>query len=218
MITNVEKNLYNTYLRISRTAKNKPFSYRKDFSDMDESTQLHLTRISNLLFKYPHINPDEYFLAPYKAYPNAEHFTIDYYSGMGAVEAFSIYMRQIQEMPPDSDEQLNFIKKSLKFIGSFCIKSKIEVKDYPNHKTGLTYDWMKHIKRHEISVYAIMEFPEVSSIIQAAAEDERELFLGDVGTYFFGYKSKYLQSTIAKQLMREGLEKISKIVKSTVEK
>jgi hypothetical protein len=185
---------------------------------MDESTQLHLTRISNLLFKYPHINPDEYFLAPYKVYPNAEHFTIDYYSGMGAVEAFSIYMRQIQEMPPDSDEQLNFIKKSLKFIGSFCIKSKIEVKDYPNHKTGLTYDWMKHIKRHEISVYAIMEFPEVSSIIQAAAEDERELFLGDVGTYFFGYKSKYLQSTIAKQLMREGLEKISKIVKSTVEK
>lgn len=217
MITNVEKNLYNTYLRVSRTSKNKPFSYRKDFTDMDESTLLHLTRISNLLFKYPHISPEDYFLAPYKVYPNAEHFTIAYYAGMGAVEAFTIYMKQIQEMPPDSDEQLNFIKKSLRFIGTFCIKEKISIKDYPKYKTGITYDWMKHIKKHEISVYAIMEFSEISDIIQSAEEDEKELFLGDVGKYFFGYKSKYIQSKLAKQLMREGLAKISKIVDSSIE-
>jgi len=217
VITNVEKNLYNTYLRISRTVKNKPFSYRKDFSDMDDSTLLQLTRISNLFFKYPHISPDDYFLAPYKVYPNAEHFTLDYYAGMGAVEAFSIYMKQIQEMLPDSDEQLTYIKASLRFIGSFCIKNKISIKEYPQHKTGLTYDWMKHIKKHEISVYSIMEFPEIHAIIQSAAEDEKELFLGDVGKYFLGYKAKYIQSKLAKQLMREGLEKISKIVDNKVD-
>jgi hypothetical protein len=44
------------------------------------------------------------------------------------------------------------------------------------------------------------------------AEDEKELFLGEVGTYYWGYKSKYMQSEFAKQLVKEGISKINKIV------
>jgi len=212
MLTNAEKNLYNVYLRVSRTARNKPFTYRKDFSDLDDSIQLHLNRIYNLLIKYPHIEPDEYFLAPFKVYPNADHFALDYYAGMGAVASYSTYMKQLQEMHPDSDEQLEFIKKSLKYIGSFCIKNKIKLEDYPNFKVGLTYEWMKQIKRHEISIYVLMEFPEISNIIKEVADDEKELFLGEIGKYYLGYKSKYVQSKIAKELVKEGLNKIRKIV------
>ena len=123
MITNAEKNLYNTYLRISRISRDKPFSYRKDFTDLDDKTAIHLNRISNLLFKYPHIDPEDYFRAPFKVYPNAEHFALEYYSGMGGVNAYTMYMKQLQEMPPDSDEQLEFIKRSLRHVGSFCIKT-----------------------------------------------------------------------------------------------
>jgi len=216
MITNIEKNLYNTYLRISRTAKDKPFSYRKDFSDMDDSTILHLKRISNLLHKYPHIMPDDYFMAPYKVYPNAEHFALDYYAGMGAVNAYSLYMKQLQEMPPDSDEQLEFIKRSLKTLGTFCIRNNINVCKYPTFKSGLTYEWMKQIKKHEISIYVLMEFSEISNIIKEVPEDERELFLGEVGAYYWGYKSKYMQSTLAKQLVNEGLDRINKVVNSKI--
>lgn len=212
MITNVEKLLYNTYLRVSRTAKDKPFTYRKDFSDMDDSTLLHLKRIAILLSKYPHIDADEYFLAPFKVYPNAEHFTIDYYAGMGAVNAYTLYMKQIQEMPPDSDEQLQFIRKSLKYIGSFCIKNKIKLESYPTFKSGLSYDWMKHVKKHEVSVYVLMAFPEISDIIKESAEDEKELFLGEIGKYFWGYKTKLIQSQIAKELISEGLKRVSKVV------
>ena len=71
---------------------------------------------------------------------------------------------------------------------------------------------MKHVKKHEISVYVLMEFPEISSIIKEAAEDEKELFLGEIGTYFWGYKSKYIQSTLAKELVKEGMQIIKKIV------
>lgn len=212
MITNVEKLLYNTYLRVSRTAKDKPFTYRKDFSDMDDSTLLHLKRIAILLSKYPHIDADEYFLAPFKVYPNAEHFTIDYYAGMGAVNAYTLYMKQIQEMPPDSDEQLQFIRKSLKYIGSFCIKNKIKLESYSTFKSGLSYDWMKHVKKHEVSVYVLMAFPEISDIIKESAEDEKELFLGEIGKYFWGYKTKLIQSQIAKELISEGLKRVSKVV------
>lgn len=203
-------------MRVSRTAKNKPFSYRKDFSDMDDSALLFLKRISNLLFKYPHINPDDYFLSPYKVYPNAEHFTLEYYAGMGGVNAYSLYMKQIQEMSPDSDEQLEFIKRSLKYIGSFCIKHNITLKQYPTFKIGLTYEWMKQVKKHEISIYVLMEFSEISNIIQEVGEDEKELFLGEMGNYFWGYKSKYIQSKLAKELVKLGISKISEIVNNKI--
>jgi len=214
MLTNTEKNLYNTYLRISRSSRNKPFSYRKDFTDLDDSSILFTKRIAILLAKYPHIEAEEYFTAPFKIYPTAEYFPLEYFAGMGGVNAYTIYMKQIQEMSPDSDEQLQFIKKSLRFIGQFCIKNNISIEGYPTFKTGVTYDWMKHVKRHEISVYVLMEFPEISNVIREAAEDEKELFLGEVGTYFWGYKTKYMQSTVAKELVREGISKINKIVNS----
>jgi hypothetical protein len=49
-----------------------------------------------------------------------------------------------------------------------------------------------------------MEFAEISNIIKEVAEDEKELFLGEIGTYYWGYKSKYIQSKLAKQLVKEG--------------
>jgi hypothetical protein len=173
---------------------------------------LHLKRIYSLLVKYPHITPEDYFTAPYKVYPNAEHFGLDFFAGMGGVAAYTNYMKQIQELPPDSEEQLEFIKRSLKYIGSFCIRQKITLEQYPTHKSGITLDWMKQIKKHEISIYVLMEFQEISNLIREVADDEKELFLGDVGTYFWGYKSKYNQSEFAKKLVKEGLAKINKII------
>ena len=216
MVTEREKHIYNTYLRVSRTARNKPFTYRKDFSDLDDSTKLFLKRIDNLLIKYPHISVENYFIAPFKVYPNAEHFALEYFANMGGVNAYTTYMKQIQEMSPDSDEQLEFIKRSLKHIGLFCLMHKITLEQYPTYRTGLTYDWMKQIKKHEISIYALMEFSEIGDIIKEIADDEKELFLGDVGTFFWGYKTKYTQSKLANVLVKTGMEKINKIIKTKI--
>jgi len=212
MVTNQEKNLYNTFLRISRTSQNKPFSYRKDFSTLDESSLLYTKRIYNLLSKYRHIKAEAYFLAPYKVYPNKEYFPLEFYAKMGGVSAYTMYMRQVQEMKPDSEEQLNFIAESLQFIGSHCIRNNISLDEYPTFKTGVTYDWMKQIKKHEISIYALMEFSKVGDIIGSAQEDEKELFLGDIGVDFGHYRSKYIQSKTAKTLVREGTKRIKKVI------
>lgn len=211
-ITRTEKSLYNTYLYVSKTIRNKPFRYRKDFDNFDERDAYHLKRISTLLYKYPHIKSEMYFKAPYVIHPDDEHFSLDFYAGMGGVEAYRMYMKYIQELNPDDPEQLEFIKESLKFIGSFCVRQKIALEDYPKHKTGVTYNWMKHLKQHQISVYALMEFSGVNDIIMEAPEDERELFLGETGKYFLGYKTRYLNSILARKLVTEGIKRIQKVV------
>lgn len=213
MITDYEKKIYNTYLRITRSIKNLPFTLRKDFDTLDATSRVAIHRIGSLLSRYPHITPDEYFTAPYKVYPSKEHFDIEFFAGQGAIHAFTIYRKQIQEAHVDSDESLKFIADSLKFIGSFCAKKHIQLNDYPTFKSGVTYDWMKHIKQYNISVYSLMEFSGINDIIANTPEDEKQLFLGDVGSRFLTFKVKYTQSQYAKPLVIEGLKKVELIIK-----
>ena len=212
MITKFEQRLYNTYLYVSRTTRGKPFSARKDFSDFDSKKEYHIRRISNLLVRYPHIDPDMYFKAAYEVYPDEDHFDISYFSGMGAINAYTLYMKKLRELPPDDDYQIEKIKLSLKYIAKFCFENEIGLQEYVTHQTGVTYDWMKQLKRHQISVYALMEFPAVYDIIMSVPEDERELLLGDYGKYYLGYKTKYLKSTKAQHLVKEAIKKIDKII------
>lgn len=215
-LTNAEKSLYNVYLKVSRSIKGKPYSYRKDFNDFEDRNAILIHRIQTMLYKYPHIDPEDYFKAPYIIYPDQDHFSLDYYVGMGAINAFTLYMKKIQELPPDDNIQLEQIKKSLKFIGKYCIEHKIPLDLYAEYKTGVTYDWMKHLKAYKVSVYALMEFDNILKAISDTPEDERELFLGDAGKYFLGYKAKYIQSCFAKHLVREGIEKIKKVLNSDI--
>ena len=79
-LTELEKHLYNKHLITSRSVKNKPFKVKKDFGDIvDTDKHKFLKRISILFKKHPEINPDIFFQAPYKLYPDVEYFGLDYF-------------------------------------------------------------------------------------------------------------------------------------------
>jgi hypothetical protein len=126
-------------------------------------------------------------------------------------------MKQLQEKDPDCDDQIEFIQNSIKFIGLFCIKNKIKIDSYVDHKTGITYDWMKHVKNNEISIYSLMEFKELFEKVMGVPEDERELFLGDLSKRFYAFKDRYIKSQTAKYLVKEGMTRIKEIVESKLQ-
>ena len=74
-----------------------------------------------------------------------------------AINAYTTYMRQLQEESPDSEYHIEFIKNSLRFIGMFCIKNKIPIEKYPTFSSGVTHSWMKHVKEHNISIYVMFD-------------------------------------------------------------
>jgi hypothetical protein len=121
-------------------------------------------------------------------------------------------MKQLQEKDPDSDDQIQFISNSLKFIGSYCMRMKIPLDQYPEHKTGVTYDWMKHVKNHEVSIYSLMEFSKIYEIIREVQDDEKELFLGEIGQKYYSFKDRYMKSENAKYLVQQGIKKIKTII------
>ncbi len=217
-ITEQEKDIYNTYLRVSRTTQDKPFRYRKDFSDFPAEDLYHLKRICVFLNKFPQIRTEYYFKAPFMLYRDQTYFGLDYFSGMAAIKCYSTFMKELREKDPDCEEQLTMIADSLKFIARFCSEKNIPLNKYCVNTTGSTYDWMKHVKNNYVSLYSLMEFKNIFELIMEVAEDERLLFLGDedIKDKFHAYKDRYLKSEKAKLLVKQGLTKIDQVIENSI--
>lgn len=212
-LTELEKLLYNKHLSTSRSLKNKPFKIKKDFQNIvDTDKHKFLKRISVLFKKHPEINPDLFFQAPYKLYPDVEYFGLDYFSTMRAVRAYTTYKKQMFLQDPDS--QLEEVKQSLRFIANFCIRNKIEFYQYSSHRTADMFTWMAHYKENKINVYTVMEFPDVYSSVQTLAEDVRGFFVGEFVEQFKSLHTLYTKSVVLRPYVKKAIPTLTEFVYS----
>ena len=197
-MTDQEKQIYNTYLATTRSQQNKPFKLR----------------LSLFFKKYPHIKPDEFFKAPYQVYPDTAHLDISFFLTRAAIKSYSLYQQKIRDTSPDL--QLEDIRESLKFIGSFCLKNKILIENYLFHKTGCIYTWMMHYREHYINIYSLFEIGDLSSALIKISLEEKKILVDDLQQTIGTYKFRYFNSSSAKKLVQEGTEKIKKFLKEAL--
>jgi hypothetical protein len=207
LLTDHQKRIYNTHLAVSRHLRQKPFRLRTDFSNIESEKVTALKKLATFSFKWPDLNLQEYFAAPYKLYPDVEYFSLTYFASMKAITAYSIYKKQLEIQAPDS--QINNIRESLSYITKFCIDNKIQLDDYPLYKkNGIEPEWMYHMKRGKITPYVMFEFSNIFSLIQDIPEDERTLLLGNFGQNFLEYRSRYNESKKLKPFLKEAYQKV----------
>jgi hypothetical protein len=210
-ITDLEKHLYNKHLAVSRSEKNKPFKVKKDFSNVIETDkQKFLKRISTLFKKHPEIDPDTFFRAPYRLYPDVEYFGLDYFSTMRAIKTYTMYKKQ--QFLQDPDSQLESVKDSLKFIANFCIENNIQFYQYPYHRTSDLFTWMQHYKQNKINIYSVMEFTNVFSSAKSLAEDVQKIFVGEFVERFQQLYVNYNNSTNIKAYIKKAIPVLSNFV------
>lgn len=212
-LTDSEKLIYNKHLAISKTEKNKPFKLKKDFSDII-NTDKHkfLKRIAILFNKHPDLDQDLFFKSPYKLYPDVVYFGLDYFSTMRAVRSYTIYKKQIFLQNPDS--QLELVKDSLRFISNFCIQHKLYIHQYPYHRTSDIYTWMQHYKQNKISIYSVMEFPDIYSNLRNLTEDVQKFFVSSFVDQFQNIQTNYNNSKQLKPYIQKALPILSNFVNS----
>ena len=208
------QDLYNVYIRVSRSSRGKPFKYRKDFTDFDPSQTVYLHRINNLLTRYKHITAEDYFTAAFELNKDEDHIPLSFFSTMAGVKAYTLFKKEQLELPPD--HQLEFIKESLKFIAHFCIEQKIPLNQYITHQTGLTYDWMKHVRAHKVSLYALMEFSNLHDIISSVPEDESYMLLEDIPKRYTVYRARYVKAIEAPELVSKGIKRLKPFVDNSI--
>lgn len=210
-LTGLEKLLYNKHIAVSRSEKNKPFKLKKDFSDViDTDKHKFLKRISVLFTKHPEINPDTFFRAPYKLYPDVQYFGLDYFSTTRAIKSYTTYKKQIFLQDPDT--LIDSVKDSLRFIANFCIQHKIQFYQYPYHRTSDVFTWMQHYKQNNINIYAIMEFPDIYSNIKSLSVDVQKFFISNFVDQFSSIQSAYSTSTNLKSFIKKAIPPISNFV------
>jgi hypothetical protein len=207
-MTSLEKRIYNTHLAISRSLRNKPFRKREDFTGFElDPKYLQIKRLAVFFQKYPDIDLNNYFIAPYKLYTDVEYFDLLYFASPRAIKSYTIFKQELSQKSPDSYKQS--VLDSLQFIAGVCLEKKIQLDEYATYKeTGLEPEWMYHIKKSKICNFALMEFPGVYDAISKLPNDEKDILLGDFGINFIEYKQKYNNSKQLKPALIEAYNRI----------
>lgn len=219
MISEKEKGLYNKHLVISRSIRNQPFKIRKDFDGFESTVEYaYLRKVSNILDQFPQIKSEIFFKAPYLLYTDENWFDLKFFTTQKAIKVYTVYFKKLQEESPDSDENIAFIKDSLRYIGKYCITNNICIPEYITHTTGITKAWMKHVRNHDVSLYCLMEFNNLESVIANTPNDEVDLFLDNINDKIILYRNRYSTSKIARKLVQEGLTRIIELVNKTIKK
>jgi len=209
-VTEFEQHIYNTHLKISRTRRNLPFKYRKDFSTVDPQTLNYLKKIAIFLTKHNHININDFLVAPFKIYPDESFFNLDYYTTLKATKAYTLYQQKLLTLSPDSREQLENIKASLIFISHFCRDNNISVSRYIEHKTNNTFSFLLHLKEHRVNVYCLFGFTDFDRTIRTVDSDLLSFIIGsDLIVNLPTLRTKYLNSTKARKFVELGIQKIT---------
>ena len=208
-LTEREKNIYNCFLKHFRNGE--PFKPRKNFDDISLSTLTDIKKVSRLLEKYQYISWDEYFgstrlLNPDEKCPNLNFFTTRF-----AIKSYNLLKKQQENRNPDL--QFEEIKNGMHHIGMFCLKNKIPLNQYTNHKTNLMYSWIRDYQEHKINLYCILELGDVTNQLISLSEDEKELYANDILKTISASKLRYHNTSTVKTYVKESHKKIETFLK-----
>lgn len=210
-MTEQEKFIYNTYIAVTRSKQNKPFKLRKDFAKFEEQKCYpYLKRLVTFFNKYPHIKPQDFFTAPYDIHSDTTHVGIDFYISRAAIKVYSLYQKKLQDISPEN--QIESVRSSLQYIGSFCIRNKLKLHEYLEHKTGCIYTWMMHYREHHVNIYSLFEMGDILSCLKNTEKDEKALFVDDLQQTIVKFKVRYHSSETIKRFVREGTDRLKKFL------
>lgn len=210
MITEPQKRIYNYYLRSFRINNGNPFRPKKKFDDLKEEKLNQLIKLEKFFCNFPHLFNADFFDAPYKLYQDdKKYYGLDFFASNKGLSTCINYHKFLQQTIPDN--QLDYIKASLKFIANFCIEKNISLSSYVDFKSVAQNDCLKHLKEHAISWYLVFCIPKFRDLLFDLPKDEFELYFGsDIDLQ--DMENKLNQSTDAKRIIQKGTEKIKDFI------
>lgn len=216
MITDFEKYLYNTHLKITR--KNKPYKLRKDFSDLAEKDIVCLKKLAHFFNSHREIKPEIFFSAPYDLYKDETHFDLSFFTTLKAIKAFTLQNKNIETLDPDAHEQLNFVKSSIMFINKFCRKNNFNAANYINHKTNNMHSFLLHLRDRSVNIYTLFGFKDFDKSIKNSDLDVLKFMFGENFLNNIALQRiKFFNSVKCKHLVSAGLQKLFEFNKKPVD-
>lgn len=213
-LTNFEQKIYNTFLKTSRQAVNKPYTFRKKFDNFPDDKYILIKKISAILQNNKNIVIEDFFKAPYEVYKeDTGVFDLNFYISQRAFKAYSTYIKKINDLDVDCIEILERVKASLLYIKNYCIDHKLTYQQYVEEISGQLPLFVNHIKEHKIIIYIIFGDEQLEQIMKRIESPVLTFIFGEnIYKHIDQYRTKFYASKKCKLLIREGLKKIKKLV------
>jgi hypothetical protein len=209
LMSEYEKFIYNTYLKVFRSSNNQPYRLRKDFNGIDDKTFICIKKLSSFFKRFAHINIEDFFRAPYLLYPDEKHFALDYYTTLKATKSYTLAQKKKINSDPDSEEQLTNIKQSLLFILRFCRERNLNPQNYINHKTNNEYSFTLHLKEHKVNLFVLLGYQNFEKNLKSRDAEVIKFIIGDdLYNNIQVFRTKLFNSKKANKLVELGLQKI----------
>jgi len=206
-LTELEKQIYNAYLIASRTAKDKPFKLRRDFTKVDDKTFIILKKLSSLFTSNRNVNIADFFKAPYIYYGAEEYFDLQYFTSPKAIKCYTMYKRKLETTSPDSEENIIRCKQCCTFILRYCVENDLSLNEYKSINNGTTPLVLQHLRDHSINFYVIHGL-ECDRIIRQVEPDLLEFFIADFNTVLSETRINFQRSEKLKQVVRKSFQLI----------
>jgi len=210
MLSDFEKLIYNKHLYHYKKAQNRPFSFRKNFDKLDDSTVFYVKKLAIFFNKFKHINIDTFFISPYKVYTDEKYFDLKFYISPKAIKTYTLYNKNVETQNPDSEDVLTLTTNSLKYIKEFCNVNKIPVSSYLEYiiKDNSIPAFIQHLYEQKTNFYCLFGFDKFKEKLSKDYEGYR-FILGSVIDSYTELYNNFIRSKKLKILVREGIKKIS---------
>jgi hypothetical protein len=209
MITEFEKFIYNEHLKISRSSKNKPFRFRQNFDDIEDSTKVYLKKLSAFFNKFKNIKPSDFFTAPYKLYDDVQYFGLEFFCTQKAIKSYTIHIKGLMSADPDDIDMLKRIADGMIFIKNFLKDNNLKLSDYTSYMNDTLPWFIVHMKESVFPFYILYELPSFDKKFREIDKDILQFMFGDsIFATIDLFRTKYFASKKAKILIQKGLQKI----------
>jgi hypothetical protein len=165
-MTQLEKTIYNQWLIVSRAVDSKPFKVRENFDKFEDNKSYPaVVKLANFFKRHPSLDIKTFFEAPYFVYED-KFFSLEFYSSMRAIKAYTRYHDDFLLSNPDEKVSLDFVKASLVFINDFCKSVGIPIGQYPGYTENNLPVFFKHLGERKISMYILFAFDGIDCKIR----------------------------------------------------
>jgi len=203
-LTEQEKHVYNTWLRVSRTRKQKPFQPRKKFEDLDDGKCISIQKINRFFNSNKTVDWDTFFESPYEVFKDGT-FDLDFYTTRKAISCYVSYINTQRLEDIKTEKVYNQTKQGIKQIFEFCKANKITFKEYKTYFTpGNTIpDYILKLKEGTINFYCLHVFDIIN-----VEKNLLEFIIPDFMNIFQKTKIKFLGSGESKENLRDIVKKL----------
>ena len=201
MISENQKQIYNSFLYTSRKVKDKPCRLRQDFSSIDTTTELVLKKLDILFSRYQHIKYNDFFIAPYMVHSKEEYYDLSFFKTQRAIKCYSLYMAQKELADPDNENTITDCKQGCSFIYNFCKENSLTLSQYKTHTTGSVPIILQHLKDHKINFY-VLQGLEVHKLLQTTEPQIVNFVINDFFKIYTETKNNFIKSNKLKPVIR----------------